>query len=71
MKRRQAEALQARFAEFHPELTTQALADFSGLRRGVAEACMLAPRTAADAARIVRLAHDAGVPLRIRRRAIR
>jgi FAD/FMN-containing dehydrogenase len=66
LSRRQAEALKARFAEFHPELTTQALADFSGLRRGVAEACMLAPRTAADAARIVRLAHDAGVPLRIR-----
>jgi FAD/FMN-containing dehydrogenase len=63
---RRADELRARFAEFRPELTTQPLADFSGLRRSAADVCMLQPRTAGAAARIVQAAHEGDIPLRIR-----
>ena len=66
MSRAQAEALLGAFAEFGPVLREHALADFSGLRAGAQWYCEVAPRTAAAAARVVRVAHARGVPLRMR-----
>lgn len=66
MSREQAESLSGIFAEFRPSLVEGALTDFSRLRPQGAACCQVAPRKADTAARVVRLAYERGIPLRVR-----
>ena len=59
-------ALERLFAEWQPQRLAQPPGDFSGLRTGAHEALQVEPRSTEALCRIVRTAHERGVPLRVR-----
>ena len=69
MSRTQAEWLSSVFAEFRPSLVESSLADFSGFRRHGPPCCEVAPRRPDSVARIIQLAHERNVPVRVRAQA--
>jgi hypothetical protein len=69
LSRAQAEWLSSVFAEFRPSLVDDPLADFSGFRLQGAPCCQVTPRRPDTVARIVRLAHERNIPVRIRAQA--
>ena len=69
MSRTQAEWLSGIFAEFRPSLVESPLADFSGFRQQGAPCCQVAPRRPDTVARIIQLAHERNIPVRVRAQA--
>ena len=66
MSRPQAESLLEAFAEFKPSLVEGDLTDFSRLRLQGRMSCQVAPRKADAVSRIIELAGEKGIPVRIR-----
>jgi FAD/FMN-containing dehydrogenase len=66
LSRDQAESLLETFAEFRPRRVEGALADFSRLKLQGTTFCQVAPRQADTVIRIVRLAKERDIPLRVR-----